>query len=168
MKTNTNDSSVSDLDQNSEDVLTRHLLKLSEVEDQFRELTTLELHPSQSFVSSSKKIETSKLAVKSPSIGNTGSVSLIPRPSKIFKQFPDVGVTISETEVPDAFHETSEITHGPYFFSGFINNLHTNTAFLDGVDISTYFTASSSGLLNQVNALTEARKNKKKFTTFMK
>ena len=36
---NTNDSSVSDLDQNSEDVLTRHLLKLSEVEDQFRELT---------------------------------------------------------------------------------------------------------------------------------
>ena len=27
------------LDQNSEDVLTRHLLKLSEVEDQFRELT---------------------------------------------------------------------------------------------------------------------------------
>ncbi len=35
----TNDNSVSDLDQNSEDVLTRHLLKLSEVEDQFRELT---------------------------------------------------------------------------------------------------------------------------------
>ena len=29
----------SDLDQNSEDVLTRHLLKLSEVEDQFRQLT---------------------------------------------------------------------------------------------------------------------------------
>ena len=39
VKTKTNDSSVSDLDQNSEDVLTRHLLKLSEVEDQFRELT---------------------------------------------------------------------------------------------------------------------------------
>ena len=39
LKANTNDSSVSDLDQNSEDVLTRHLLKLSEVEDQFRELT---------------------------------------------------------------------------------------------------------------------------------
>ncbi len=39
LQTNTNDSSVSDLDQNSEDVLTRHLLKLSEVEDQFRELT---------------------------------------------------------------------------------------------------------------------------------
>ena len=39
VKTNTNNSSVSDLDQNSEDVLTRHLLKLSEVEDQFRELT---------------------------------------------------------------------------------------------------------------------------------
>ena len=36
----TTDSSLStDLDQNSEDVLTRHLLKLSEVEDQFRELT---------------------------------------------------------------------------------------------------------------------------------
>ena len=35
----TNDNSVSILDQNSEDVLTRHLLKLSEVEDQFRELT---------------------------------------------------------------------------------------------------------------------------------
>jgi len=34
-----NNSSTSDLDQNSEDVLTRHLLKLSEVEDQFRELT---------------------------------------------------------------------------------------------------------------------------------
>ena len=36
------DSSInlnSDLDNNSEDVLTRHLLKLSEVEDQFRELT---------------------------------------------------------------------------------------------------------------------------------
>ena len=33
------DKSVEDLNQNSEDVLTRHLLKLSEVEDQFRELT---------------------------------------------------------------------------------------------------------------------------------
>ena len=39
VKANTSDSSVLDLDQNSEDVLTRHLLKLSEVEDQFRELT---------------------------------------------------------------------------------------------------------------------------------
>ena len=39
VKAGTNDSSVSNLDQNSEDVLTRHLLKLSEVEDQFRELT---------------------------------------------------------------------------------------------------------------------------------
>jgi len=39
LQTNTNNSSVSNLDQNSEDVLTRHLLKLSEVEDQFRELT---------------------------------------------------------------------------------------------------------------------------------
>ena len=39
VKASTNDVSVSDLDQNSEDVLTRHLLKLSEVEDQFRELT---------------------------------------------------------------------------------------------------------------------------------
>ena len=39
VKASNNDSSVSNLDQNSEDVLTRHLLKLSEVEDQFRELT---------------------------------------------------------------------------------------------------------------------------------
>ena len=39
LQTNANESLVSDLDQNSEDVLTRHLLKLSEVEDQFRELT---------------------------------------------------------------------------------------------------------------------------------
>ncbi len=39
LKTNTNNNPVSNLDQNSEDVLTRHLLKLSEVEDQFRELT---------------------------------------------------------------------------------------------------------------------------------
>ena len=39
VKASTSDSSVSDLDQNSEDVLTRHLLKLSEVENQFRELT---------------------------------------------------------------------------------------------------------------------------------
>jgi len=39
IQTSTNDSSVSELDQNSEDVLTRHLLKLSEVESQFRELT---------------------------------------------------------------------------------------------------------------------------------
>ena len=37
-KKTTSDSSVS-LDLNSEDVLTRHLLKLSEIEDQFRELT---------------------------------------------------------------------------------------------------------------------------------
>ncbi|WP_440919304.1 tol-pal system protein YbgF [Candidatus Pelagibacter sp.] len=35
----TNNQSVSSLDNNSEDVLTRHLLKLSEVEEQFRELT---------------------------------------------------------------------------------------------------------------------------------
>ena len=39
LQSSANDNSVSDLDQNSEDVLTRHLLKLSEVEDQFRELT---------------------------------------------------------------------------------------------------------------------------------
>ena len=39
VKASTNDNSISNLDQNSEDVLTRHLLKLSEVEDQFRELT---------------------------------------------------------------------------------------------------------------------------------
>jgi tol-pal system protein YbgF len=35
----TNQQSNIDLDSNSEDVLTRHLLKLSEVEDQFRQLT---------------------------------------------------------------------------------------------------------------------------------
>ena len=39
IQNNTNDNSILNLDQNSEDVLTRHLLKLSEVEDQFRELT---------------------------------------------------------------------------------------------------------------------------------
>ena len=39
IETNTNNQSVSELDSNSEDVLTRHLLKLSEVEEQFRELT---------------------------------------------------------------------------------------------------------------------------------
>ena len=38
-KTSTDNNPVTNLDQNSEDVLTRHLLKLSEVEDQFRELT---------------------------------------------------------------------------------------------------------------------------------
>ena len=36
---NSNNETVSNLDNNSEDVLTRHLLKLSEVEEQFRELT---------------------------------------------------------------------------------------------------------------------------------
>jgi len=39
LKTKNNDNTLSDLESNSEDVLTRHLLKLSEVEDQFRELT---------------------------------------------------------------------------------------------------------------------------------
>ncbi len=39
LQTNSDKSLSSELDQNSEDVLTRHLLKLSEVEDQFRELT---------------------------------------------------------------------------------------------------------------------------------
>ena len=39
VKSSTDGSSALNLDQNSEDVLTRHLLKLSEVEDQFRELT---------------------------------------------------------------------------------------------------------------------------------
>ena len=39
IESNTNNDSVSNFDNNSEDVLTRHLLKLSEVEDQFRELT---------------------------------------------------------------------------------------------------------------------------------
>jgi TolA-binding protein len=34
-----NSSTLKDFDENSEDVLTRHLLKLSEVESQFRELT---------------------------------------------------------------------------------------------------------------------------------
>ncbi len=39
IENNTNKQSVANLDNNSEDVLTRHLLKLSEVEEQFRELT---------------------------------------------------------------------------------------------------------------------------------
>ena len=39
IKTKTSDSSNNESAYNSEDVLTRHLLKLSEVEDQFRELT---------------------------------------------------------------------------------------------------------------------------------
>jgi len=39
IKTSANEESNIDLDNNSEDVLTRHLLKLSEVEDQFRQLT---------------------------------------------------------------------------------------------------------------------------------
>ncbi|MDA9629385.1 tol-pal system protein YbgF [Candidatus Pelagibacter sp.] len=39
VKTTTSDNSNLGLDNNSEDVLTRHLLKLSEVEDQFRQLT---------------------------------------------------------------------------------------------------------------------------------
>ncbi len=39
VKSNNDNNSNTEIDQNSEDVLTRHLLKLSEVEDQFRELT---------------------------------------------------------------------------------------------------------------------------------
>ena len=39
IKTSSGNSSGVELDSNSEDVLTRHLLKLSEVEDQFRQLT---------------------------------------------------------------------------------------------------------------------------------
>ena len=39
VKTTTNNNSNTELDSNSEDVLTRHLLKLSEVEGQFRQLT---------------------------------------------------------------------------------------------------------------------------------
>ena len=39
VKTSSNEQSNTELDSNSEDVLTRHLLKLSEVEDQFRQLT---------------------------------------------------------------------------------------------------------------------------------
>jgi tol-pal system protein YbgF len=39
IKTTASDNSNTELDPNSEDVLTRHLLKLSEVEDQFRQLT---------------------------------------------------------------------------------------------------------------------------------
>ena len=39
VKTSSNEQSDIELDSNSEDVLTRHLLKLSEVEDQFRQLT---------------------------------------------------------------------------------------------------------------------------------
>ena len=39
LQTSTSDNTNIDSNQNSEDVLTRHLLKLSEVEDQFRELT---------------------------------------------------------------------------------------------------------------------------------
>ncbi|MDA9643744.1 tol-pal system protein YbgF [Candidatus Pelagibacter sp.] len=39
IKTTTSNDSITELGSNSEDVLTRHLLKLSEVEDQFRQLT---------------------------------------------------------------------------------------------------------------------------------
>ena len=39
IKTTVEENSNIELDLNSEDVLTRHLLKLSEIEDQFRELT---------------------------------------------------------------------------------------------------------------------------------
>tara|TARA_B100001057_G_scaffold352583_1_gene354298 strand:+ start:1421 stop:2428 length:1008 start_codon:yes stop_codon:yes gene_type:complete len=39
IETVTNNNSTLEIDSNSEDVLTRHLLKLSEIEDQFRQLT---------------------------------------------------------------------------------------------------------------------------------
>ena len=39
IQSNGQSNSITELDSNSEDVLTRHLLKLSEVEDQFRQLT---------------------------------------------------------------------------------------------------------------------------------
>jgi len=39
LQTTNSNNSNSEINANSEDVLTRHLLKLSEVEDQFRELT---------------------------------------------------------------------------------------------------------------------------------
>ena len=39
IETNNQTLSSSDLDNNSEDVLTRHLLKLSEIENQFQQLT---------------------------------------------------------------------------------------------------------------------------------
>jgi TolA-binding protein len=39
ISSSSNEQPTNELDNNSEDVLTRHLLKLSEVEDQFRELT---------------------------------------------------------------------------------------------------------------------------------
>ena len=39
LDSSTETSSKENLDQNSEDVLTRHLLKLSEIESQFQELT---------------------------------------------------------------------------------------------------------------------------------
>ena len=39
IQTSTSNNSSSEIESNSEDVLTRHLLKLSEVEDQFRQLT---------------------------------------------------------------------------------------------------------------------------------
>ena len=39
IKTETNENSNNELDTNSEDVLTRHLLKLSEIENQFQQLT---------------------------------------------------------------------------------------------------------------------------------
>ena len=39
MGNSSNEQSTIEIDRNSEDVLTRHLLKLSEVEDQFRQLT---------------------------------------------------------------------------------------------------------------------------------
>ncbi len=90
LKTNINDNSVSELDQNSEDVLTRHLLKLSEVEDQFRELTNkfeeinfkldkLSTRVSKIQADNQIRFQDIETNISSGNIGNENKLSLKPK-----------------------------------------------------------------------------------------
>ena len=140
---------------------------ITTVLNQFRELTTLELHPSQSYVSSSQEISAQKWG---PGFtGITGSVSLVARPSKNFKNFPDVGVVISDTDTPDAFVE--EFEHGPYFFADAIKNMYSGRVIPEGADISLFFSPphwfssmspDAGGLFPDIHNLSQEKKNNKK------
>ena len=117
------------------------------IQKELVEFTSLQTHPSSSFSSGTMDVPTEESVltnVNNFSRGVTGSLNLVPRPSPVFKDFPQGIFVTLETAAPgggiistEPFTETEEfIGVSPYSFADFIKNSFTDGIIPEGSNIS--------------------------------
>ena len=132
----------------------------------YRDISTIVTHPSRSFMSSSKALESDVFDYPYEGYTNTGSLSIVARPSKILKDFPDIplgGTHDGSTyESGDFTPFVTDDEFGPYYFADAIK---ANPAYsVDGVITEGADIGAPVGIYTaSVHARPERPKNKVKF-----